>query len=809
MLRNYFNIALRTIIKNPLFSFVKISGLTVGVCGCLVIFLVARFELSFDKFQPDGDRIYRIYTEFSGVFKGFNKGVPDALPFAVQHDFTGIEAVNAFHTYSTNVEVRSSGGDVKKFDEQSDLVMANPDFFQFFNYYQWVAGNAQNLNAPLKVVLTESKAKKYFGVDDAANAMGRQIIYNDSIELTVVGIVKDISQNTDIDFQDFISFSTIEKSWLKRDYAPDDWGSTNSSSQCFIKLSEGTELAKVENQLPILVEKYKTSQKNSVWTVAFKLQPLADLHYNSEIGIFDNGRNAANLSIIRTLILAALLLLIIAAINFINLETAQAVKRSKEVGLRKTMGGTKSDLVKHFLLESTILSTIAMVMALPLTEFALQFFSEYLPQGVALNLTDPFTVLFLLITIINVSLLSGLYPAFVLSSYQPTEALKNQLAIGKTSGSAWIRKVLTIFQFSFSQTLIVGALIVSWQIKFMMDKDLGFDKDAIITFSSPWWADDNRPEVLENELARLPEIVALSRSNATPAINGTTSTTLTLLDDSVERPSNVNYRGGDTSYLSLYKIPIVAGRMVQPSDSAREFVVNEAYCREMGYHPIDMVGKIIKGEGNKHTTIVGVMRDFHLRSLHHKVEPLFFSFDKNPRRFSLKLKTADQDLTKSIEKIKTTWGQIYPDAAFSYSFVDDVVKQFYEQEKRTVKLTNTVTILTIFISCIGLFGLATFTAVQRTKEIGIRKVLGASVAGIVSLLSKEFLFLVVIAFAVACPIAWYGGSQWLTTFAYRIDLGWEIFAISIFFSVLIAFFTVGFQAMRAAMANPVESLRSE
>jgi putative ABC transport system permease protein len=809
MFKNYLTIAIRTLLKNPLFSFIKISGLTVGVCGCLVIFLVARFELSFDKFQADGDRIHRIYTEFSGVFKGFNKGVPDALPSAVQHDFTGIDAVSAFHTYSTNVEVKSSGGDVKKFDEQSDLAMVSPEFFKVFNYYQWVAGDAKTLDMPLQVVLTESKAKKYFGIEYAKSAMGRQIIYSDSLELTVAGIVKDIPQNTDLFFNDFISFSTIEKTWLKKDYAPDDWGSTNSSSQCFIKLSEGTELAKVENQLPLLVEKNKASQESSVWTVEYKLQPLADLHFNLDFGIFDNGRSAANLSIIRMLIIAALLLLIIAAINFINLETAQAVKRSKEVGLRKTMGGSRSDLVKHFLLESVIFATIAVVMALPLTEFTLQFLSEYLPQGVALNLTDSFTIIFFLVTVVVVSLLSGLYPAFVLSSYHPTEALKNQMAIGKNSGSAWIRKVLTVFQFSFSQALIVGALIVSWQIKFMMDKDMGFDKEAIITFSSPWWADDNRPEVLENELATLPEIAAMSRNNAAPAINGNTSTTLTLLDDSVEHPLNVNYRGGDTSYLSLYKIPIVAGRMVQPSDSAREFVVNEAYCREMGYHPLDMVGKLIKGEGNKHTTIVGVMRDFHLRSLHHKVEPLFFSYDKNPRGFSLKLKTENHDLTKSIEKIKAAWDKIYPDAAFNYAFIDDQVKQFYEQEKRTVKLTNTVTILTIFISCIGLFGLATFTAVQRTKEIGIRKVLGASVAGIVSLLSKEFLLLVVIAFAVACPIAWYGGSQWLTTFAYRIDLGWEIFAIAMFSSLLIAFFTVGFQAMRAAMSNPVESLRSE
>jgi putative ABC transport system permease protein len=810
MFKNYFTIALRTLIKNPLFSFIKISGLTVGVCGCLVIFLVARFELSFDKFQPDADRIYRVYSEFTGTFKGFNSGVPNPLPPTIKQEFTGLEAVSHFQTWDAKVKAIKASG-AQTFDE-TDIIFANPEYFSVFNHHEWLAGTANNLSTPFTVAITESKARKYFGSENPLEAMGKLIVYQDSLEVTVVGIVKDVKEITDFEFGDFISFGTIEKSWLKETFS-EDWGSTSSNSQCFIKLLKETPLANVEAQIPLLIKRGKESLKkpDGLSGTAFKLQPLSELHYNSALGTFDNGRATANLSTLYALIITALLLLCIASINFINLETAQTVKRSKEVGLRKTMGCTRAGLVKHFLLESTILVTISLLLALPLAELSLLWFNEFLPKGLGLSFSDPATWLFLALTLIVVVILSGLYPAFTLSSYQPAQALKNQIASGRNAGSAFVRKVLTVFQFSFSQALIVGTLIVGWQINFMFNKDMGFEKEAIVTFQTPWWLQDNRSEVLKNELLQLPEVALVTRHNLAPASSNSHGSSLTLLEGENERPFNLQRRTGDTSYLSFYKIPLVAGRMVQASDSAREYVVNEAYCNKMGYAPHDMVGKFIKGEkGKNNSVIVGVMRDFNFSSLHRAVEPLFFAYQKNQKGFSIKLNAGvDGGMTTAIERIKGTWTKIYPEAPFEYAFLDEQIKKMYESEKRISKLSTTATALTIFISCLGLFGLATFTAVQRTKEICIRKVLGASVAGIVSLLSKEFLLLVVIAFAIACPIAWYGGTQWLGSFAYRIDLGWEIFAIAILSSLLIAFVTVGFQAMRAAMANPVESLRSE
>jgi putative ABC transport system permease protein len=810
MIKNYFNIAIRTLIKNPLFSFIKISGLTVGVCGCIVIFLVARFELSFDKFQPDGDRIYRVYSEFTGTFKGFNSGVPTPLPLTIKQEFTGLDAVTHFHTYDGKVETNHTSTGIQKFDE-SDLMIAAPDYFSVFNHYEWLAGTVNNLNAPFTVAITESKARKYFGIENPEEAMGKPITYSDSLEVIVVGIVKDVNEITDFEFGDFISYSTIEKSWLKETISQ-EWGDTDSGSQCFIKLSKGTPLAHIKGQIPLLVKKRLESLKepDGPSDTEFKLQPLSDLHYSLSLGTFDGGRPTANLNTLYALIITALLLLCIAAINFINLETAQTARRSKEVGLRKTMGGTQAGLVKHFLLESSILVAISLLFALPLAELSIAYFNEFLPKGVALNLMDSSTIIFLLITLIVVVLLSGLYPAFVLSSCQPAQALKTQLASGRNAGSAFLRKVLTVFQFSFSQALIIATLIVGWQINFMFNKGMGFEKDAIVTFKAPWWVEGNRSEVFQNELQQLAEVALVTRHNLTPASSNSHSSDLTLLEGETERPLNLQRRTGDTTYLSFYKIPLIAGRMVQASDSAREYLVNEAYCNKMGYAPHEMVGKTIKGEKKKNFVIVGVMRDFNFRSLHHAVEPLFFAYNKNEKGFSIRLNsTAEGGMASAIERIKAAWAKIYPEVDFTYTFLDDQIKKLYESEKRVSKLASTATGLTIFISCLGLFGLATFTTLQRTKEIGIRKVLGASVTGIVSLLSGEFLLLVVIAFSVACPIAWYGATQWLTTFAYRIDLGWEVFALAIFSSLLIAFVTVGFQAIRAAMANPVESLRSE
>jgi ABC-type antimicrobial peptide transport system permease subunit len=814
MLRNYFLIAIRNIIKSPLISAIKIAGLAVGIAGCLVIFLMANFEFSFDKFQPDRERIYRVYSQFSGVFEGFNRGVCIPVGSAIKEEFSGVEAVAAFQTYTAKVFTEEKGA-TKKFDKQEDIAIVPSDYFRVFSFYRWKAGTASALDEPFQVVLTEAKASKYFGTSNPDQVLGQKLIYNDSLNLTVGGIVADIEDNTDLYFTDFVSYPTIEKSWLKEDFKPDDWGSTNSSSQCFIKLLKGTELKKVDDQMPLLASKYKEKNPDADWRADYHLQALPDLHFNTDLGLFDNGRSdAADLGTLKTLMIVAVLMLLIAVINFVNLETAQAVRRAKEVGLRKVMGGTRGSLIQFFLLESSVLSTVAVLLALPMAGLALQLFSEFLPEGIQLQLADPLTLTFLFSTIALVSVLSGIYPAFVLSGYQPAQALKNQVFNSRLSRSAQLRKLLTIFQFSVSQVLIVGTLLVGWQIKFMLDKELGFRKDAIITFGTPWWERKEKAATLKTELERIPQVEVISRHQAPVAVRGYSTNSFTFEEGGVKTPINVHQRKGDTSYLRLYELRLLVGRNVQPSESAKEMVVNEAFCRQLGFDdPREMVGKQIKSGNDEVYTIVGVLADFHFRSLHHAIEPLYFAYDADPSGFSVKLATGGdgkvQGMESTLEEIKKVIRKAYPDYEFTISFVDETIGKFYERETKTSKLVNTATALTIFISCLGLLGLASFTATQRTKEIGIRKVLGATVNNIVGLLSLQFLKWVAIAFVLAVPIAWYAGDWWLKDYAYRLPLSGWLFATAGIISLLIAFLTVGFQALKAAMTNPVESLRYE
>ncbi len=812
MLKTSFRLALRNLSRSLVTTVIKLSGLAVGVSGCLIIFLIARHELSFDKFQPDRDRVYRIYTKFTGLWEGSNRGVPLALPAKVRSDFTGLEAVSFFFTYSAKVTVADSTGAKRKLEEQSPLAIAGPDYFQVFGFYQWIAGEPKALAAPFTVALTETKALNYFGTTQPDKVIGKPIIYSDSLEVTVVGIIKDIKEQTDFKFTDFISFATVQASWLKQSYSDmNDWGSVSSGWQCFVKLSPGTPISKIEDQMSILAKARHEEQKDKATKTEYKFQPLSDLHYNTELFIFDSSGSTVSLGTLKTLGVIAILLLVIAAINFINLETAQAVRRSKEVGLRKVMGGSRFGLVFHFLTESFLIASLAVLLALPTCYACFMFFGEFVPKGLAFRLTDPFMWGFLALTALVVGGLAGIYPAFVLSSYEPAVALKNQ-ASGGQSRSAFLRKILTVMQFSFSQVLIVGTLIVGMQISFMLSKDLGFSSNAIVYFSAPWWDKTSKVEQLRNELSSIPEIVAISRNSRMPASSGWSSTTVTYNDGKEDIKNTVHVKSGDTSYLSVFRIKLLAGRNVQPSDSARELLINETFCKKLGFEPHDALNIQLKASGDKMFTVVGVLADFHFQSLHSKIEPMYFKYEPSGRTMALQLALAGSELKnveQTLSKINEAIKKIYPDEKIECQFFDDSIEKLYQSEQRVAKLTNIATGLAIFISCLGLFGLASYTAVQRTKEIGIRKVLGATVNNIVTLLSREFLVLVTIAFVIAVPVAWYTADKWLGDFAFRVEIGVGVFALAGFLSVLIAFVTVGSQALKAAVADPAESLRYE
>ncbi len=818
MIRNYFTIAWRSLVNNPMHTAINVFGLTIGVSSCLVIYLIVSYELSFNRQTPDGDRIFRIYSNFSGAYEGTNSGVTTGAQAMVKEQINGLENVAAFHEYGGKVTITDSEGK-KDFEDQSDGIIADPDYFKLIQGYEWLVGSAErSLSKPNQVVLTNEKAIKYFGTSDFLKIIGKEIRYNDSLVLSVSGIIKPLRYRSDFRFNHFISYATIENSFLKKSsIQPNTWNSTNGSAQLFVKLSEKTSRSVLENQLKKVDEKYKASNKNDAFggtfVVDYRLQPLSDLHFNSSLAIFNGSSSRAHKSTLSTMSIVAALLLLIAAINFINLETAQAVKRAKEVGVRKVLGSSRFQLVAHFLTQSILLTFIAVLLSLPLAELGLLFFSDFVPVGVSLNIIEPTTLLFLISVIIVVGILSGMYPAFVLSSFLPALALKNQAYINSANTrSAYLRKTLIVFQFGVAQLLIIGTLVIITQINFMLNKDLGFKKDAVIHFETPWFEKEGKRFVLKNEFQQLPEVAEISMCSSAPSDNGYNSNVLVYKNGKEEISTNVFRKFGDENYIPLYDIKIIAGRNLLPADSMREVIVNETYLKELNLTPSEAIGKEI-WEGNKPYPIVGVVKDFHMSSLQQGLLPIYMANDKNSLySFSVKLPTKGKGSTnfqESIAKIEMAWKKVYPETKFEYEFVDDITRNFYEAEQKMSKLASTAMVIAIIICCLGLFGLASYTSIQRTKEIGIRKVLGATVNNIVLLLSTDFLKLVVIAFVIAAPLAYFGAEKFLQEYAFHAAIGWQLFVFAGVASIALAFITVSYQAIKAALTNPVESLRSE
>jgi predicted permease len=809
MLLKDLTFALRNIRKNKLIASINVLGLTIGISACLVIFLIVNHELSFDTFQQDRSRIYRMYSQFSGTFSSTNRGVPTAFAPAVRNEFTGIEAVANFHIFSADVRIEGGKEGNKNFEHYDKIIVTHPDYFKVFNDYAWLEGSPEkSLEDSRQLVITESRARVYFGDLPLEEIIGREVVYKDSLVVTVSGIVKDITEKTDLNFTDFISLSTVENTWLKKNIQLEDWTSTNSSSQLFLKVMPGVTRVKLEEQMKILADGYTKASPNSDWKNIPQLQSLDQLHFNSSLGIFDTSRSVADRSTLQILAGVALLLLAIAAINFINLETAQASRRAREVGVRKVLGSSRAKLVRQFLIESFMLTFLAVALSLLTAVAAMHFFHDFFPPDLTLELSNPLILIFLVTCTVVVTFLAGLYPAFVLSSTQPVIALKNLVSLNNTR-SSFIRKGLTVFQFSFSQVLIIATLAIGWQINYLLNKDLGFATDRIVYFETPWWEQGSKRFLLKAELEQIPEIEILSMHSDAPSSNGWSSSTFDYNNGKEILKHEVFQKQGDTAYLKLYDIRLLAGRNLQQTDTAVEYLINETYMKKLGFtKPHDALGKIIN-----HKPIVGVVKDFHSRSLHTNIDPIAISnWADYYNTFGMRLHAGNNkvsDLQPAIAKTEAAWKKIYPERKFSYSFMNDTIKQFYQNEQRTGKIAKAATGIAVLISCLGLFGLSSFTVITRTKEIGVRKVLGATISSIVVLLSRDFLKLVVIAFILSAPVAYYVADKWLQGFAYRMNIGAWIFVIAGVSSLVTAFLTISLRTVGAAKADPVKSLRYE
>ena len=813
MFKNYLIVALRNFWRNKIFSLINIFGLAIGISSSLVIYLIIHHEFSYDKFEKDGDRIYRLVSDMHFPDNDFkNSGVCGPLQAFVRSQVTAVEASTAFWTMGKiKVEVPRDANKLSNFHKQDKIIFADDQYFKFFQYH-WLAGSVENaLDGPNKVVLTESRARTYFPSTDINKIIGKPIVYNDTIQAMVSGIVRDLDEVTDFTFKEFISFATYLPT-LKNQSGYDKWGSINSSSQFFIKLKK--------NSSPVLVEKQiqelrKKNAKDEYLKTDNHLQALGDLHFDNNYGTYTEPMG--NKKTLYGLIAVAIFLLLLGCINFMNLTTAQAAHRAKEIGIRKTMGSSAWQLISQFLGETFLLTALSTCLSAVLTPVILKIFSDFVPAGLSFNLVkQPNILVFIILLALLVSLLSGLYPAFILSRYQPAAVLKNSAhANPGQSRKASLRKILTVSQFAIAQFLIIATVVVGKQIRYSLNTDMGFRKDAIINFSAPFdfWHPDNKQFILQQKLKTIPGIQKMSLSGAPPASNGIMMGTIQFNQDGKEIETTVEFKTADTSYLDLYNLKLLAGRNIHQSDSTMEYLVNETYARFLGFrNPADIVGKFLGRLGNKYP-VVGLVADFHAKSMQESIRPMVLTCEqKYQSEFSILLRPKGENTDNwkaTIKRIEKAYKEVYPEEEFSYEFFDESIAKFYTEEQHISKLLNWCSGLTIFISCLGLLGLVIFTTTQRTKEIGVRKVLGASVSQIITLLSKDFMQWVFVAFIIAAPPAWWAMHKWLQGYTYRTAFSWWIFAGSGIIMLLIALFTLSIQTLRSAMENPVKSLRTE
>lgn len=801
MLRNYFKTAFRSLRANKSYSTIMVAGLAVGIAVCLIIFLFIGYEESFDNFHHNAARIYRVLTLGEGTpDKPADPlaAVPFPLPTAIENDLPEWTTSGFYEAENTQImALNKAGQPEKKFKEKTGVVLVQPSFFSIFNF-PWLAGNPAKLGVAGKtIVMTESTADRYFG--DWKQAMGQTVKFQDHDIFTVTGIIADPPSNSDFRQMTMI----IPYAYGHFDQAK-DWWTINSDHQCFVMLPANVSPSTAGKELSQLSRKYRTPDNKNTQL----LGPLSDIHFNDKAGNY-SGRTITR-DRIRTLWLIAGFILLIACVNFINISTAQAVNRAKEVGVRKVLGGNRRQLRMQFMLEAFLLVVVSVTLALVLASLLLTPVCQMLDMPVSFMLLRQWPVLyFLLATVGGVTLLAGFYPAMVLSRFNPISALKTKLAERSSSGVN-LRRALVVLQFVIAQGLIIGTLLILRQMDYFTHASMGFDKQALVTVPLPVDSVSlTKAAYVRDQLFKIKGVEKVSFNDNDPA-SGDNWWTGFKFDHSAKDVQFASIqRWVDVNYLSTYGLTLVAGRNLVGNDSIHEFVVNESMVKRLGLlHPQDILGRTIDVWGRYVGPVVGVVRDFHASSLKDSIAPVLLMNDRR-RLNEASIRLNGSDMVGTMKAVEKLWSEVYPNYVFEYAFLDDKIANFYADEARLSLFYRVFASIAIFLSCLGLYGLASFMAAQRIKEVGIRKVLGASVANIIYLFSREFVWLIVIAFVIAAPIAWYIVYDWTQQYVFRLPISGWVFVAGGLGALLIALGTVSFQAVRAASVNPVNNLRTE
>jgi len=812
MFKNYFKTSFRSLIRNRNYTIINIAGLAFGIAVCMMIFIIIQFQTSFDNFHSKKDRIYRVLTEYhNGDAANTGKDVPIPMPEGLRTTFAQIEQVaTVWASHNDNLLIPDNNGKtIKTFKEDKGVFFTGPSFFKMFDY-PLIAGSFESLKDPNNVLLTKEIAEKYFGAWETAMGKtinlkaGGSLFSHGTDVLKVSGILATIPANTDFQLKLIVAFGTgITEDMSKNT----DWQDrTNSDFGCYVLLLPDISVANFNQQLRAWSLKMESPDNKD----SHILQPLSAVHYDTQTGNYSN--KTISRQLLNVLWLIAAFILLIACVNFINLSTTQAVNRAKEVSVRKAFGSNKSQLQIQFIIETFLIVISAVILASVITIIALPYINQLLELPLSFNkLNNPAIILFLLTVTIVVTALASFYPSVVLSSFSPVNALKSKLTANTAKGIS-LRRGLVVFQFIIAQVLIIGTIIIVKQMNYFMDQPLGFDKDAII--SVLFRVDTvffRREEHLRQQLLSVNGVQTVSFSSNTPVEDADDIWSTFKFDHAVKDADfKAITKFADDKYVPAYKLQLVAGRNLQPSGMTREFLVNESFMKSLGIKtPDEILNKEISMWGDRiKCPVVGVLKDFNDRSFRHYPAPLLITTNRTMySQAAIKLET--KNISATLHSVKTIWEQTLPDFVYEYNFLDDKIAGFYKQESQLARLYEVFAAIAIFLSCLGLYGLALFMAVQKTKEVGIRKVLGASAYKIVYLFSKEFIMLIAIAFAIALPISWYFMHNWLQNYAYRIIISWWLFAAGGFAAIVIALTTISFQAMKAASANPVKSLRSE
>jgi putative ABC transport system permease protein len=798
MIRNYLTIAWRNLTYAKTFSLINGFGLTLGMACALLIFVVVNHETSYDRHHKNGDRVYRVETE--NIQEGYaHAGTYTEMTAVLRNEVPEVEAVAPiYHANGQSVAVPAEG---KFFQEP--VAFTDNALFKLLDY-QWVTGDVRSaLSQPNQVVLTESHARKLFGTTDV---MGKTVLLGDDNILLVAGIVKDHPATTSFPFNILVSMPTLKR--ISPDYDTHGWGGFGDGYQVYVLLKNGVKPEQLASRFHAIQVKYQKDPR-TIQTERFALNPLVKLHY----GFNFSGRQAST-NLLNMLSLIGAFVLLIACINFINLTTAKALKRAKEIGVRKAVGSNRLALIYQFMTEAGLLTFLSTVLALILVWVVLPTTATMM--GLPLTTPDLFSWqvgAFIAALLILTTLLAGTYPAFRLSGMPPIWALKNS-RLPAAAGSITFRQGLVVVQFTVSMILISSTLFINQQLSLFRNADLGFNKNAIITVGLP----NNAPEKLQTfreQLNKSPQIKDVSFSNNSPSAETNWMEGKQYRKGAKPIEIRTQMKLVDAHFLSTYGIQLIAGEAFREGDTLPKYLASEGFVQRMRIdRPEKAIGQLIySGDGKESAPIIGVVKTFHVNSLHQGIDPTLLKVvPKHYYQAGIKLESENlstESLKATLSTIEKVWKKTFPNKVFNYEFLDKALAQAYHNETRTAQLIETATLIAILIACLGLFGLATFAAESRTKEIGVRKVLGASVTSIVSLLSKDFLKPVLIAIIVASPVAWYGISEWLKNFEYKISIDWWVFALAGALAIAVALLTVSYQSIRAALMNPVKSLRAE